>query len=157
GAQIETANALFQQASERRAVGLVAQVDVNRAQVQALTEQQRLLSLQNDFAKQKINLARMAGLPPTDQYELVDEVPFAAVPAASMEEALRQAADRRSDLKAAQAQVAAAERALSAARSERLPSLAVSADYGTIGPSFGDAQPTFTVVGTVRVPIWQGG
>ena len=35
-AQLDTANALFQQASERRSVGLVAQIDVNRSQVQAL-------------------------------------------------------------------------------------------------------------------------
>jgi hypothetical protein len=37
----------------------VAQVDVGRSQVQALTQQQRLTSLQNDFAKKKIDLARM--------------------------------------------------------------------------------------------------
>jgi len=35
-AQLHTASALFQQASERRAVGLVAQIDVNRSQVQVL-------------------------------------------------------------------------------------------------------------------------
>ncbi len=52
----------------------------NRSQVQALTEQQRLLSLQNDLAKQKINLARLTGLPPTDQYELSDDIPFPPAP-----------------------------------------------------------------------------
>src|SRR5262245_61473056 len=45
-AQLTTATALLQQAQERRAVGLVAQVDVGRSQVQALTGQQRLTSLQ---------------------------------------------------------------------------------------------------------------
>ena len=49
---------------------MVAQVDVDRSQVQALTQQQRVTSLQNDLAKQKINLARMTGLPPNDQYDL---------------------------------------------------------------------------------------
>jgi outer membrane protein TolC len=75
----------------------------------------------------------------------------------SLEEALKQALDQRADLKAAQAQVRAAERARSAARAERLPSLSVSADYGAIGPSPSQLQGTFTVVGTLRVPIWQGG
>src|SRR5215469_1629623 len=75
-AQLDTANALFQQASERRAVGLLAQIDVNRSQVQVLTQQQRLVSLQNDLAKQKINLARLAGLPPSDQYELANDIAF---------------------------------------------------------------------------------
>ena len=64
-AQLDTANALYQQAAQQRAVGVVAQVDVDRSQVQALTQQQRVTSLQNDLAKQKINLARMTGLPPT--------------------------------------------------------------------------------------------
>ena len=30
-------------------------------------------------------------------------------------------------------------------------------DYGTIGPNPADAKRTFSVVGQVRVPIWQGG
>jgi outer membrane protein TolC len=62
-AQLETANALYQQALEQRSAGVIALTDVNRSQIQALTEQQRLLSLENDLAKQKINLARMTGLP----------------------------------------------------------------------------------------------
>ena len=93
-AQLETANALFQQTDQRRSVGLVAQVDVGRSQVQALTQQQRLTSLQNDFAKQKINLARMIGLPPTDQYEIGDDIPFAPAPPLPLEDALQQALDR---------------------------------------------------------------
>ena len=122
-----------------------------------LTKQQRLISVQNDLAKQKINLARMIGLPPTDQYELAGDVAFAAAPSLGLDEALRQARDQRADRKAAEAQVRAAERALSAARAERLPSVNVSADYGTIGTTLSEARGTFAVVGTVRVPLWQGG
>jgi len=88
-AQLDTANALYQQASQQRAVGVVAQVDVDRSQVQALTQQQRVTSLRNDLAKQKINLARMTGLPPNDQYDLSDDVPFSAAPPITMEEAFR--------------------------------------------------------------------
>jgi outer membrane protein TolC len=60
-------------------------------------------------------------------------------------------------LKAAQAQVHAAELAHSAARAERLPSFSVNANYGAIGTNPAQAKATYTVVGTVRVPIWQGG
>lgn len=155
--QLRTANALYKQTSERLGVGLVARLDVDRSQIQMLTQQQRLVSLQNDFAKQKINLARMVGLPPTDQYNLADEVPFAAAPVITLDEALRQAREQRADLKALDAQVRAAERALAAARAERLPSVAVNADYGAIGSTPSEARKTFAVVGTVRVPIWQGG
>ena len=156
-AQLETANALLRQSEQRRDVGLIAQVDVGRSQVQALTQQQRLITLQNDFAKQKINLARMVGLPPTDQYEIGDDVPFAVAPTLPLDEALRQAQARRADLRAAEAQLRAAERALAAAHAQRLPSVTLSADYGAIGPTLPDARNTFSIVGRVHVPIWQGG
>ncbi len=156
-AQLTTATALLQQTEERRAAGLAAQVDVGRSRVQALTQQQRLTTAQNDYAKQKIDLARMIGLPPTDRYEVGDDVPFATAPALPLEEALRQARDARGDVKAAEAHVRAAERASGAARAERLPSATLSADYGAIGNTLPDAQATFSVVGRVRVPLWQGG
>jgi outer membrane protein TolC len=60
-------------------------------------------------------------------------------------------------LKAAQAQILAAERSRTAARSERLPSLAVSADYGAIGTNPSQSHGTFNVTGTLKIPIWQGG
>ena len=156
-AQLTTAEALFKQASEQRAAGVVAQIDLNRSQIQLLTQQQRLVSLDNDYAKLKIALARLAGLPVNEQYEISDAVPFAEAPPLSLDEALKQAFAQRADLKAAQAQVEAAERVRSAARAERLPSLAVRADYGVIGTNPSQSHGTFSVTGSVRVPIWQGG
>jgi outer membrane protein TolC len=156
-AQLETANVLLQQTSQQHNVGLVAQIDVNRSRVQMLTQQQRLVSLQNDLAKQKINLARIVGLPPNDGYALADDVPFAPASIMTVDDALQQASTQRSDLKGAEAQVRAAERARSAARSERLPSLALTADYGAIGINPANSHGTFSVVGSLKFPIWQGG
>jgi outer membrane protein TolC len=156
-AQLETATVLYSQASQKRGVGLLAQTDVNRSQVQALTQQLRLLSVENDLAKQKINLARMVGLPASDRYALSENIPFSAAPSITSEEALKQALAKRADLKAAEAQARAARLSRSAARAERLPSLSVSADYGAIGTRPTQANATFTVVGTLRIPIWQGG
>src|SRR6267378_692486 len=69
-AQFETANALYQQNAQKRSVGLVAQVDVDRSEVEALAQQQRVTSFENDLAKQKISLARMTGLPQTTNMKL---------------------------------------------------------------------------------------
>ncbi len=112
---------------------------------------------ENDLAKQKINLARLTGLPPSDQYELTDDVPFEAAPPIAVQEALQQALAQRSDLKAAEGQVRAAQLTRTAARDERLPSISVSGNYGAIGPTPAEARGTFAVAGTVRVPIWLGG
>ena len=156
-AQIDTAQALFKQTQDRRSVGLSPQIDVNRSQVQLQTERQRLMSLQNDLAKQKINLARIVGLPPVDNYEVTDDIPYSPPPDLTLEQGLKQAFENRADLRSAEAQVRAADRARSAARSARLPSLAFSADYGAIGINPAESHGTFTVVGTLRIPIWEGG
>lgn len=156
-AQLETAKALLKQTDERRQAGLNAQIDVNRSRVQMQTQQQRLTSLENDFAKQKINLARLTGLPPNEHFELGDNVGFSPAPELTPEAALQQAMDRRADLKAAEAQVRAAERSLSAAKAERYPSLGLSADYGVIGTNPSQSHGTFTVTGNLKFPIWAGG
>ncbi len=156
-AQLQSANAVFDQSKQQQGQGLIAKVDADRNEVQALTHQQRLLSLKNDLAKQKINLARMIGLPPNDQYDLSDEVPFAPAAPMTVEDALAQAFQQRADLKAADAQVHAAERAHSAARAERYPSLGVTADYGGIGVNPAQLQTTYTAAASLKIPIWQGG
>jgi outer membrane protein TolC len=156
-AQVETAAALLKQTQDRRSVGLAAQIDVNRSTIEWQTEQQRLTTLENDLAKQKINLARLIGLAPSDAYALTGELPAAGPVDLSFERALTQAVENRFDLKAAEAQVRAAERTKAAATAERLPSLDISADYGAIGTNPAQSHGTFTFVGTLRVPIWNGG
>jgi outer membrane protein TolC len=156
-AQLDTATALFQQTQQKRAVGVAPQIDVDRSEVEQLTQQQRVISLETELAKQKIALARSIGLPPNDAYDLTDEVPFAAAPSLSEDDAIHQALDRRADIKAAEAQVRAAQHALSAAHDERLPSLSINGNYGAIGTNPAQASATFSAAATLSIPIWQGG
>jgi outer membrane protein TolC len=156
-AQVETANTLYQQAVQQRGAGVLALTDLNRSEVQLLTERQRLVSLENEFAKEKINLARLTGLPPRETYELSDDMAFSPAPELSLEDARKEASLRRADLRAAEMQLRAARFTLSAARAERLPSLSLSADYGAIGTNPAQSHGTFAVVGTLSLPIWQGG
>lgn len=155
--QLETARAVYTQTLQRRQAGLNAQIDVNRSLVQQQTQQQRLATLENDLARQKINLARLSGLPVNPGYDVTDVIAYSAPPAMTVEDSVKAALETRADLKSAESQVRAAERALTAARAERLPSLALSADIGEIGPRFNQAEHTYTVTGSIRIPIWQGG
>ena len=156
-AQLETATALYQQTLQKRNVGVAPQIDVGRSEVEELTQQQRVISLENEVAKQKISLARMTGLPPSADYDLTDDVPFSAAPVLSLDDTLSQAFARRADLKAAQAQTRAAEHALAAARDERLPSLSVNGNYGAIGTNPSQARATFAAAATLNIALWQGG
>ncbi len=155
-AQLETAKALDDRTVKQLHFGTAAQLDVNRSHVEVLLDQQRLTTLQDDLAKQKITLARMTGLPPRPDYEVSDDVPYTPAPVLSVDEAIRQALGQRSDLKAAEAQVNAAEHSLGAARAERYPTATASADYGEIGMPSG-LRPTYTISLTLNVPIWNGG
>jgi outer membrane protein TolC len=155
--QLDTANAVFHQSTEQHAEGVLGRLNVDQNQVRSLTQEQQLITLRNDLAKQKINLARLIGLAPNAGYQLTDRFPFAPAPVLSVEDAVAQAEQQRSDLKAAQAQVEAAAKAFAAARAERLPSAAISADYQLIGTTPTQPHGAFSVVGTVNVPLWQGG
>jgi len=157
-AQLDTANAILDQSQQKQSVGSVARLTVDQNQVQASIQQLQLTSLTHDVAKQKINLARMIGLPPTDQYSISDDVPFAAPPALSEQDALREALEQRADLKAADAQAEAAHAVVTAAKDEKLPSAGVNANYGVIGSTvWNQSHGVYTVVGTLNIPLWQGG
>jgi outer membrane protein TolC len=156
-AQLEAAKALYQQTADQKGAGIVGQIDVNKNQVQMLTQQQRLLTLENDFSKQKFNLARVTGLPPNDRFDLSDDVPYSEAPVTSEDDAVTQALAQRPDIQASLAQIRAAERSRDAAKAERIPSLALNADYGVIGTNPSQSHGTFSVTGTLRIPIWQGG
>jgi outer membrane protein TolC len=154
--QLETAKALHERTAQQLKFGRATQLDLNRSQVEVLLDQQRLVTLEDDLAKQKISLARLTGLPPNADYALTDQITFAPGPPISLEEAIKQALAQRADLKAAEVQVKAAERAVAAARAERLPSASANADYGEIGVP-PNLRRTYTVSATLNVPIWNGG
>jgi outer membrane protein TolC len=156
-AQLETATTLHQQAINLRAGGLVAGIDVVRAEVRLSTERQRVTAATNEYEKSKLQLARVIGLPVGQSFTLSQEIPFVPVPEMTLEEALERAYRGRPDYLAALERVQAAEASRKAVQGEALPSLRLTADYGAIGLHWSDALPTFNVVGEVKVPIFEGG
>jgi outer membrane protein TolC len=155
--QVDSAQAIFQQASDRFTAGLSAKIDMTRSQVELETQQQRLTAEQADFAKQKIALARLIGMSPAQSFSLSDKLPYAPLENITLEQALALAARNRSDLKAADAQLRAAQFARKAAVAEHYPTLGVVADYGLIGVNPGNSHGTFDVSGQLLFPIWAGG
>jgi outer membrane protein TolC len=156
-AQVDSAQAIFQQASDRFNAGLSAKIDMTRSNVELQTQQQRLTAEQANYAKQKIGLARLIGMSPAQVYSLADKLPYAPLENMTVEQALTLAAQNRSDLKAAEAQLHSAEFARKAAVAERYPTLGVTADYGVIGINPANSHGTFDVSGQLLFPIWAGG
>ena len=156
-AQVANAQAVYDQAVVRKAAGTNARIDVTRSLVELQTEQQRLTSLEADLRKQKITLARLAGLPLGHQLILTDAFTLDEIPVPSPEQAIEKALNTRWDLKATEAQVRAAELVVSAAKAERLPYATLNGNYGAIGPRPDSAHGVFGVTGSVNVPLYTGG
>jgi outer membrane protein TolC len=156
-AQVQTAEALHNQAVNLRQNGIVAGIEVLRAEVQLNTERQRATATQNDFEKAKLQLAHIIGLPLGQSVSLIDELPDVPVPDMRLEQALERAYQTRPDYQAAAERVRAAEAARAAIVGEALPSVRVDANYGDLGLSLPDSHSTFSIVGAVNVPIFQGG
>jgi outer membrane protein TolC len=156
-AQVQNAQAIYNQALVRKQAGTNSKIDVMRSLVELQTEQQRLASLEADLRKQKITFARIIGLPLEREFSLSEPLSFDGSPVPDAEEAVEKADKTRADLQAAAAQVSAAQIEVSAAKAERYPSASINGDYGALGPSPTNAHGVFAVTGTVNIPVWQGG
>jgi outer membrane protein TolC len=156
-AQQDTAQALYNQALDLRQAGIVAGIDVLRAEVQLNAEKQRATAASNDAEKAKLVLARVMGLPIGQDYTLDANLPELPRPDMTLEQAVEQAQQSRADYQAALERIKAAESARQAVIGEALPAVRVNADFGEIGNTPAGSRGTFTVVGAVNVPIFQGG
>lgn len=156
-AQLETARAVFAQATRQNEAGVNARIDVDRSQVEWQTQRLRLISLETDLATQKLALGRIIGLPLGQDVTLTTTMAYTPSPEMSLTNALAMAFASRADLQAAEAQVRAAGQAREAARAQNLPSLAVNGSYGVAGLNPAQANGVFSVFATLDVPIWRGG
>jgi len=156
-AQVATAKALYDKAVAQQQAGVSPAIDTLRAQVQYQTRQQQLIAATNDFAKQKLSLARVIGLASGQEFALADKAPYEAFPIPDLETSLERAYSLRSDYKAAQSRLLAAQFESSAATAGYYPTLDFEADYGEIGGTPSSVAPTYHVAGTLNIPIFQGG
>ncbi len=156
-AELQTAQALYQLASDQETAGLAPNIDTLRARVQLQAQQEAVITAQNDLEKQRIALARVIGLPVRQKFKLVNRVPYHPVPDVLLSGATELALQTRSDYKAAQAQVRAAELRKAAAWKGRLPSIGVSGTYGVLGYTADAMAPNYSAAATLNIPIFPGG
>jgi outer membrane protein TolC len=156
-AQVTNAQALYDKAVDQQKAGLSPAIDTLRSQVELQTRQQQLISARNDFAKQKLALARIIGLPPGQEFVLTEKAPYQVLAPLPLEVYLQRAYTSRSDYQAAAAQVRAAELSRRAATAGHYPSLDLNANYGDIGVNPASSSGTWQVNGGLNIPIFAGG
>jgi len=156
-AQVNTAQTFYQDSVDRHKQGVIASIDLLRAEVELQTQQQRLIAAQNQLAIDKLTLARVIGLPNGQEFRLTDSIPYAPLENITLEQALEQARLTRPDYASAQAQVRAAKLRCQAVAAENYPSLSTTTDFGDIGnPNFGTSHETFTFAVALNIPVFQG-
>ena len=156
-AQLSTSQALYQRARDQEnSTGWPARIDELRAQVELQTQQQRLIAARDQQSKDMLGLARAIGLPAGQIFTVTDSVPYTPLEGVSLDKALQDAYAGRPDYLSAQQEAQAAGLSRKAAVAENFPTVTSAADYGAIGPNFGNSHGTFTASASVNIPIFQG-
>jgi outer membrane protein TolC len=156
-AQVKTAQALYDQAADQVTAGTSPDIDGLRAKVELQTRQQQWIQARNNFAIQKLTVSRVIGLAPGQEFELTDKSPYQPFESITIDDALKQAYDSRSDYRAATADLRAAEFSRKAASAGYLPSLSFSLNYGAAGAHPSTASDVYDIRGNLTIPIFQGG
>jgi outer membrane protein TolC len=121
------------------------------------TRQQLLIVARNDFAKQKLSIARIIGLALGQEFVLTEKAPYQELTPLPLDTYLQRAYSSRFDYQAAMAQVRAAELSRKGAAAGRYPSLDLNANYGDIGVTPAQSNGTWQVNAGLTIPIFTGG
>jgi outer membrane protein TolC len=155
-AQVRSAQALYDKAADQLKAGLTPAIDALRSQVELQTRQQQLIVARNDLAKMKLNVARIIGLPPGQEFVLTEKAPYQALTPMPLETYLQRAYAGRYDYQSATAQVRVAELSRRAATAGHYPTLDVDANLGDIGVTPAHSNGTWQVTGGLSIPIFAG-
>jgi outer membrane protein TolC len=149
---------LLRVARQQLSAGVGVGLDVTRAQSQLAAIRAQIIAVRNDRGRARLELLRTLGLPLDTRLTLTDSLAALrlddALPAE--EEAISRALRDRADLRSIDQQLAAVDRQVGAARSERLPTVSAFGDYGAIGKNGGSLLGTYNWGVQLSLPIFDG-
>ena len=154
---VTLSQAVLTQAENQKGAGTGTGIEITRARVQLTNNQQRLLVAENMRRGAHLQLLRAMNMSLSVALNLTDKLGYVPVDTITLERAKEQAFAGRPDLKAQVEREAGSRLSASATKLERMPSLSVFGDYGSIGSGFDNSLPTRVVGLTLRVPIFDGG
>ncbi|MBI2838712.1 MAG: TolC family protein [Acidobacteria bacterium] len=151
GRHVEQAQAYFD-------AGMIVESDLLQARVQMARMEEALISARNNARLARAGLNRAMGVDQSRAYDLDPSLPEAALDWKNLDDAISAASDRRQDLRAVAAKVNAASLAITRARGEYLPEVAL---VGKIAINddrvFGGNGRSYTVMALARWNFWNWG
>jgi outer membrane protein TolC len=154
---VALAERLLELAENQKSAGTGTGIEITRAKVQLANERQRLLSAGNALNRARLQLLRSLGLDMNLRVEPIEILTYEPVAIRDPGQALEIALKSRADWKAQQKRQDTVRLSHSAIKLERLPSVSLFADYGTIGSSIHQTVPTRAYGFSVQIPIFDGG
>jgi len=153
---LKTAEASEAMIRSRFESGFIVKSDLLQTQVHIANLTQQRLQAESRTAVSRAVLCAAMGVDADTPFELEGGLVSAMETTGSLEKWLETAMATRPDLKAVSEQETIARAEIGKAKSSRLPSVALSAEYGTNADTFGDGQDSYTVGTMVNMNIFSG-
>jgi outer membrane protein TolC len=146
---------LLDHAHAEHEAGTSSNLDELRARVQLQAQQQTLIAAHASFEKDVILLKREIGLDSGQNVVLTDRAPYGELATETPEQVRATAYKNRQDYQNLQNQLVELRAVHSAYRSQRLPTLSFSGNYGITDVGGVGSHGTFAAIGTLSVPIFR--
>lgn len=156
-ANVELAQALLGSAERKRAAGKGIAIEITRAQSQLVHEEYELAAAQTDNELAQLRLLNAMGQSLDTPLELTDSLAVTPVNSQSLDQAIEAAQRNRDDLEAQTRRIERARLDDRAIHAERLPTLALFADFGAVNTNADKPVATHTVGVSLSFPIFDGG
>jgi len=155
--QTRLAEELFKITADRLKQGVSSNLEANRAQQQVNSLEQQRQEAEQSYVVAKLALANMLQARITSDFDVDDNTAYGAEAAVDREAAVQAALAARPDYRAAEASVRVAELNVRSARANRLPTVSTFFSDGQSGSTPVHNVNTYTLAGTLHIPIFTGG
>ena len=156
-ADVSMSEAVLKQSQNQKQAGSGTGIDVTRSDVELANQKQRLLMSRTTQVRAHLTLLRAMNLRMDTVTELTDKLTYKPLEAMSVEDSVAKALANRPDYQVQLKREDTARLNASSVKFERLPSIVIQGDYGTLGPQDVTLLPTRDIYASVRLPIFDGG
>jgi len=136
-------------------IGVKSKFDVTKAEVDLSNARLNLIKAENSLKIARVTLNNAMGMPDAPEYSIEDTLPFQKN-AITYDEARQRAYANRPDLRSLEAQGAALDASISAARKGYFPTLSGNASYTKSGDTYPPDQKSWSAGLTLTFPLFSG-
>jgi len=155
--QIRLATELYKLTRERTDQGVAAELDAVRAMQPVNSLEQQRQEAEQNYIAAKLNLANILQARVSSDFDVTDSAAYGEGTIPDRDAAVQAAIASRSDYRAAEANVKAAELKVRSIKSTRLPTIKAMFDDGQMGNSPVHNLNTYKLQGAIDIPVFTGG